>query len=398
MPSSRAISAIGRPLVRTNSTASRLNSGVNWRLVLCCLSGIWTASSHRRCPATHRDSGGRPARGAVRRRRPQGGHRLAGPRDGGGPQPPARPRRRTHAYPAVLPRPRDHRRAALLIATLHRINARAARKVTDEAVASIQRVAGKENILIHVTEAALDDPHGPVSQVVYPAAGGVETLEDLRREFRSKGSTFKQHQQRVFKASYTNHYRKGLIELLEALEFGSTNTQHAPVMEALELIRRYKTTAGATQYYARGEHVPVDGVVPAELAELMYRTDKRGRQRILRSVHECGAFQTVRDKLRCKEIWVVGADRWRNPDEDLPADFEENREEHYAKLRKPLDPRRFSGELREELTAELAALNKALPGLDFLDIAEWRTGAITLTPLDAVAEPRNLRRVAGRFV
>lgn len=53
----------------------------------------------------------------------------------------------------------------------------------------------------------------------------------------------------------------------------------------------------------------------------------------------------LRDKLRCKEIWVVGADRWRNPDEDLPADFEENRGEHYAKLRKPLDPRRFSGEL-----------------------------------------------------
>src|ERR671934_3041094 len=51
MPSSRAILAIGRPLVRTSSTASRLNSWVNWRLVLFCLSGIWTASSHRRCPA-----------------------------------------------------------------------------------------------------------------------------------------------------------------------------------------------------------------------------------------------------------------------------------------------------------------------------------------------------------
>src|SRR6266545_4878206 len=52
MPSSRAISAIGRPLVRTSSTASRLNSGVNCRLLLRCCSGIWTASSHRRCPAT----------------------------------------------------------------------------------------------------------------------------------------------------------------------------------------------------------------------------------------------------------------------------------------------------------------------------------------------------------
>src|SRR6266516_250686 len=51
MPSSRAISAIGRPVVRTSSTASRLNSGVNCRLVLFCFSVIWTPSSHRRCPA-----------------------------------------------------------------------------------------------------------------------------------------------------------------------------------------------------------------------------------------------------------------------------------------------------------------------------------------------------------
>jgi hypothetical protein len=34
MPSSRVIWTIGRPLVRTKSTASRLNSAVNWRRFL----------------------------------------------------------------------------------------------------------------------------------------------------------------------------------------------------------------------------------------------------------------------------------------------------------------------------------------------------------------------------
>jgi len=33
-------------------------------------------------------------------------------------------------------------------------------------------------------------------------------------------------------------------------------------------------------------------------------------------------LQALREKLRCKEIWVVGANRYRNPEEDLPADFE----------------------------------------------------------------------------
>jgi hypothetical protein len=40
MPSSRAIWAIGRPLVRTKSTASRLNSAVNWRPFLGYLSSM----------------------------------------------------------------------------------------------------------------------------------------------------------------------------------------------------------------------------------------------------------------------------------------------------------------------------------------------------------------------
>src|SRR4029453_9679867 len=52
MPSSRAISAIGRPEVRTSSTASRLNSAVNQRRFLGCLSSMRTSSAQGRCPAS----------------------------------------------------------------------------------------------------------------------------------------------------------------------------------------------------------------------------------------------------------------------------------------------------------------------------------------------------------
>jgi hypothetical protein len=185
------------------------------------------------------------------------------------------------------------------------------------------------------------------------------------------------------------------------LEFGSANTVHAPMVEALALIKRYKADVpGRVKCYAPGEHVPVEGIIPAELAELMYQGDGR-RRRILRTVYECGVFQALREKLRCKEIWVAGAERWRNPDLDLPADFEDRRAENYAQLRKPLDPRRFTGEMREELDAELSALNDALggKGLAWLKIAERRNaGAIRLTPLDAAPEPRNLRRDHDRVL
>jgi hypothetical protein len=54
-------------------------------------------------------------------------------------------------------------------------------------------------------------------------------------------------------------------------------------------------------------------------------TDTHGRQRVNRITYEMCVLQALRDQLRCKEIWVVGADRYRNPDDDVPQDFEAQR-------------------------------------------------------------------------
>jgi hypothetical protein len=55
----------------------------------------------------------------------------------------------------------------------------------------------------------------------------------------------------------------------------------------------------------------------------------------------CACSPCCGERLRCKEIWVEGADKWRNPDADLPADFETRRLEHYRALAKPLGPAEF---------------------------------------------------------
>jgi hypothetical protein len=114
--------------------------------------------------------------------------------------------------------------------------------------------------------------------------------------------------------------------------------------------------------------------------------------------YEVATFRELRERLRCKEIRVVGADRQRNPDEDLPADFEARRAEYYRELRKPLDAVAFTGPLREEMRAELAALQAALPSAGWLRIAARPAGAIKLTPLEAAPEPRNLRRLKGEVL
>ncbi len=254
--------------------------------------------------------------------------------------------------------------AQLLISTIHRINAHAEQKVVAEFVKDFRRVRGKDTMLRKIAEASLKTPDDSVREVIYPVVGGEATLTDLVNEYRATGTEYQRQKRKVFKASYTNHYRRGLIRLLGVLEFRSNNTAHQPVIDALALIVRYADHGGT--YYPVGEHVVLDAAVNVDWTELLTKTDSRGRTRVVRGVYEACVFQALRERLRCKEIWVIGAHEWRNPDEDLPADFENHRAEHYDKLRKPLDPTVFTAGLREEMRSELAALNDALPGLDWL--------------------------------
>lgn len=53
---------------------------------------------------------------------------------------------------------------------------------------------------------------------------------------KTKGPVYRRAMRTTLRASCTNHYRRGLIELLEVLDFRSNNTAHAPMIDALALV------------------------------------------------------------------------------------------------------------------------------------------------------------------
>jgi hypothetical protein len=86
----------------------------------------------------------------------------------------------------------------------------------------------------------------------------------------------------------------------------------------------------------------------------------------------------------------IGANRYRDPDEDLPADFELKREGYYKALNLPLDADRFITELQTEMCEALNAFDGGLKKNRCVRIGPKGGGWITLTPLDAQPDPPNL--------
>ncbi len=275
----------------------------------------------------------------------------------------------------------------LLITTVHRIGAKAERRVEGELVADLKRVAGKPALLFKLAAASLAKPDGTVRDVVFPAVDE-RTLRDLVAEGENTGPAYRRHLQTVIHNSYRSHYRRMLPLVLDALSFQSGNQAHRPVLDALGVIARH--AARKMRCYPAGADVPLDGVVPAAWRNAVMEEDAQGRSRVNRVAYEICALQALREQLRCKEVWVEGADRYRDPDQDLPADFDARRAEHYATFKLPLDAQAFIGRIRAEMTDALTVLDGGLAANRHVRILKRGGGRIAVSPLERQPEPLGL--------
>jgi len=243
----------------------------------------------------------------------------------------------------------------LFIDLVRAINTRAERRVDKAQIAEFRRVGDKENVLFKVADVSLRRPDEPVREVVYPTVSE-QTLRDLVAEARATESRRRAQVRTVLTGSYSHYYRQMLPRLLEALEFRCNNTAYRPVMDAVELLHRYKDRDGRFTHYERADRVPLDGVVRAEWRAAV--VDERGR--VERVSYELCVLGALRDALRRGEIWVAGARAWRNPETHLPADFDLHRDVHYEAIAQPADPAEFVAGLRGRLDSSLARFARAL--------------------------------------
>ncbi|MFC4348312.1 Tn3 family transposase [Kordiimonas lipolytica] len=282
----------------------------------------------------------------------------------------------------------------LLLETIHKIDASAQRKVMKELMADFQKVYGKERLLFEIADAALTDPDGAVCDVVFPVANP-EVLSNLVKEYKSSGPGYKKKVHTVLRASYGNHYRKMLPAILDVLEFRSNNAAHRPLLDALDWIKRMR--ADNRRFIQLDEGLPVDGVVPKKWHEVIIDHDATNGPRINRINYEICALQTLRERIRCKEIWVVGADRYRNPDEDLPGDFEDRRPDYYGLLDQPMDAGEFIARVKKDMDRTLFELNAGMPRNKKVSLRTNHKNRICLSPLEPQPEAQGIAPIKAEL-
>ncbi|MGH7743885.1 MAG: Tn3 family transposase [Candidatus Dormibacteria bacterium] len=275
----------------------------------------------------------------------------------------------------------------LLIQLVHKISVRAERKVENEINSEFRRVHGKTGILVALAAAALAMPEEIVRKALYPVVGK-QTLQDVVAEATATERHIAIRVRTKLRGSYSHHYRRGLPKLLGAVTFRCNNTAFRPVMDALALLDRYSDSE--EDFYGAADTVPLEHVVPQDWRDAVIDADTGLVERI---PYELCVLVSLRQAIRRREIWVEGANIWRNPEDDLPADFEDNRDVHYQALSKPRDPQEFITDLRRRHTAALGRLNTAL--------SQHTTGGVKITtkkgepwisvpPITKAPEPVNL--------
>lgn len=274
----------------------------------------------------------------------------------------------------------------LLVETVHKMGKKAERRIDDGLGEVLQKAPSKMVKLYRMAKASVDAPKGVVEEVIFPAVPE-KWLLTLIREVEA-GAGYRGKVRTALQRSYRAHYRRMLPDLLNNLEFRCTNTHHQPVMQALEVLKANFTRKGPS--YPKEIQVPLKGVVSSAWMPLVVE-EEGDPPKINRIAYEICVLKALREQLRCREIWVVGSRRYRDPEEDLPQDFEERKTAYYEDLGVPLDAKVFTASLREEMTRHLKALDNEMPSNPKVKIISKKDGfRISISPSEPQAEPENL--------
>jgi hypothetical protein len=254
--------------------------------------------------------------------------------------------------------------ADLFIKLIQNMKASAETYVKNTIISEVKRVNGKFDILYLLAEAAHNHPQGIIQDKIYPQVSQ-PTLQDVIKDLQhSKGKWYQTQVNTKVRSLYSYAHRKVLLALLNTFTFHASTAEGNMLLTGIAFIKKHIDVTD--KYYPDTASVPITELIPSEWRFLVMEpitSNKSNKEsdschyRVNQFNYEVAILEVLREQLRCKIIWIEGAYRYRDPDEDLPRDWDTRREHYYQLLGLPMDATEFVKTLKESLHRNLQDLN-----------------------------------------
>jgi TnpA family transposase len=280
--------------------------------------------------------------------------------------------------------------ADLLMKLTQKIKTKSESFIDKKILSEVKCVNGKFDILYKLSISALEHPTGIIQEKIYPEVGQ-ETLSSLVKELHFKGKWYQTQVHMKMHSLYSHAHRKTLLTLLKSLLLKTNLNDSKPLLEAINVIKH--NSDSSHEFYSNDINVPIKNVVPEEWKSLVVIKLEGDVRKINKINYEISVLQELKKQLDCKMIWIEGAFRYRNPDHDLPKDFDEKREYYYGLLGLPLDIKEFIKPHKKALHDNLKLLNDSILHNKKVEIINKDGGHITISPYEPQAEPVNIKKL-----
>ena len=226
------------------------------------------------------------------------------------------------------------------------------RKGKDELKSEVDlvKVYGTRNLLHKLARASRARPDSPIGAVMLEELGE-DTLRTLYQEIEQEQISLDVARARKVQKKFRG-YQKMVTTMMEVLDFRTRSDKREPLLKAMALIAEHADSK------ATFISEPLPPGFQAGVWEKAILDQSPDGKRIRRKALEVCVLSQLEEALKCKDVWVEGAYRFRDPDQDLPGDWSERRPYYYKKLSLPTRSGEFVESLKSELEQALKEANR----------------------------------------
>ncbi|MBA2728219.1 MAG: Tn3 family transposase, partial [Parachlamydiaceae bacterium] len=284
--------------------------------------------------------------------------------------------------------------ADLLLKLLQRILTRAERSVDRALQLDNKRVKGKMGTLLTLAKQSIDHPDGVIKETIYPEIPK-DRLSEIVIDLGEDGQWYRNQVKAKALSLYSHNNRRIVWALIHALDFGA-EPQLFKILKALNFLKKMNADEAGEKTISLKQRlynpILLKSIIPDNwLPFVTIKTNHATKIRINWYAFELALFERLETELSVKNIWVKQAFRYRNPNEDMPPDFDENEDYYFNILGLPKDVEEFIKDLQQTVDDQLYELNGSIltnPKVVIKD--RKKRGAIKITPFDPQREPQNL--------